>query len=76
MDDVFVLYDRASNTVWYPGEAALEGVGGRRKGDSIPFLDEPKPMSLGEWLGAHRDSAVLLPSEEDSREMLAHADPG
>jgi len=69
MDDVFVLYDRTSNTVWYPGEAALEGVGGPRKGESIPFLEEPKPMALGEWLNAHQGSTVLLPSEEDARAM-------
>ena len=54
MDSVFVLYDRDSNTVWYPGEEALEGVGGERRGDSLQFLDEPAPVALGEWLAEHR----------------------
>ncbi len=65
MDHVFVLYDRDSETVWYPGDNGLEAVGGERKGQSIPFLDEPAPVALGEWLDAHPDSTVLLPSERD-----------
>jgi len=69
MDDVFVLYDLESNTVWYPGETELEGVGGRLKGHRIPFVDEPTPLSLGEWIEKHPDSEVLLPSEADYREL-------
>jgi len=69
MDNVFVLYDRASNTVWYPGEQALEAVGGERRGDRIPFLDEPAPVTLGEWIAANPDSTVLLPSEADVRRL-------
>ncbi len=65
MDHVFVLYDRESETVWYPGDKGLEAVGGERKGQSIPFLEEPAPVALGEWLDAHPDSTVLLPSERD-----------
>ncbi len=65
MDHVFLLYDRESETVWYPGDKGLEAVGGERKGQSIPFLDEPAPVALGEWLDAHPDSTVLLPSERD-----------
>ena len=69
MDRVFVLYDRLTNSVWYPGQAAtLEAVGGSRLGKSIRFLDEPAPATLGEWLEGHPDSTVLLPTEED----LAH----
>jgi predicted metalloprotease with PDZ domain len=69
MDHVFVLYDRASNTVWYPGETSLEGVGGERRGEQLPFLDEPAPVVLAEWLAEHPDSTVLLPSEEDYRDL-------
>jgi predicted metalloprotease with PDZ domain len=69
MDDVFVLYDRASDTVWYPRGAALEGVGGKLKGRRISFVDEPVPLVLGEWLDAHPDSTVLLPSKADYREL-------
>ena len=66
MEHVFVLYDRATQSVWYPGEdQTLQAVGGLRKGTSIPFLDEPAPLTLAEWLEVHPDSEVLLPSEAD-----------
>jgi len=66
MDHVFVLYDRATQSVWYPGEdQTLQAVGGIRKGSSLPFLDEPAPVTLAAWLERHPDSTVLLPSEDD-----------
>ncbi len=67
MDHVFVLYDRGSNSVWYPSETALEAVGGARKGAAVPFLQEPAPVPLGEWLEAHPGSTILLPTEHDYR---------
>jgi len=70
MDHVFVLYDRGSNSVWYPGEdETLEAVGGKRKGEAIPFVDEPAPVALGAWLVAHPGSTVLLPTERDVKMM-------
>lgn len=61
-----MLYDRATQSVWYPGEeGTLQAVGGVRKGMSIPFLDEPAPVTLAAWLELHPDSTVLLPSEAD-----------
>ncbi|MCP3905975.1 MAG: DUF3179 domain-containing protein [Planctomycetes bacterium] len=66
-DDVFVLYDRSSNSVWYPlSDESLDAVAGARRGESIPFLDEPTPVSLGAWLDEHPGSEILLPTE-DSR---------
>jgi predicted metalloprotease with PDZ domain len=66
MDHIFVLYDRATQSVWYPGEdETLQAVGGIRKGTSVPFLDEPAPVTLAEWLKQHPESTVLLPSEAD-----------
>jgi len=62
MDHVFVLDDRASNSVWYPGEKALEAVGGARKGSAIPFLDEPAPVALGDWLAEHPGSRSCSPA--------------
>jgi predicted metalloprotease with PDZ domain len=70
MDNVFVLYDRASDSVWYPtSDESLEAVSGKRQGDAIEILDEPAPLPLGEWLDTHPDSLVLLPSEEDLERM-------
>ena len=62
---VFVLYDRESDSVWYPGEKTLEAVGGKRRGDAIPFLTEPAPMPLSEWVAQHPSTTVLLPTEAD-----------
>ncbi len=67
MDHVFVLYDRASDSVWYPSDTALEAVGGTRKGSAIPFIDKPGPVVLDDWLAEHPDSTILLPDERDYR---------
>lgn len=70
MDHIFVLYDRATRSVWYPGENQdLLAVGGIRKGTSLPFLVEPAPIRLDAWLEQHPDSTVLLPTEEDAEEF-------
>ena len=67
MDHVFVLYDRASDSVWYPDEANLVAVAGDLRGQTIEFVDKPAPIALGEWLDANPDSTILLPSEWDFR---------
>ena len=62
MNNVFVLYDRLTDSVWYPlGDGTMDAVSGQRKGTSIPILAEPAPMRLGRWLKDHPDSKVLLP---------------
>jgi hypothetical protein len=66
MDHVFVLYDRLTNSVWYPvHDDSLQAVGGTQKGTSIPFRDEMAPVPLGEWLDVHPASTVLLPAAEE-----------
>lgn len=63
MDNVFVLYDRLTDSLWYPlGDGTMDAVAGQLKGTSIPLLDEPSPLRLEEWLKQHPDSKVLLPS--------------
>jgi hypothetical protein len=71
-DHVFVLYDRATESVWYPmSDGTLDAVAGADHGRSIPFVAKPDPMPLGDWLAEHPDSEVLLPSEEDVAELEA-----
>jgi len=65
MDHVFVLYDRASSSVWYPADETLNAVAGKRQGAAIAFLDKPAPLPLSEWLTAHPGTTVLLPTERD-----------
>jgi len=70
MDSIFVLYDRASDSVWYPRTAGtLNAVAGARKGDAIEILDEPAPEPLGLWLDEHPDSLILIPSPADLARM-------
>ena len=72
LDSVFVLYDRDSDSVWYPlGDKTMDAVAGDRRGDSIPFLDKPSPQTLADWLALHPDSTVMLPSEADTERIQA-----
>jgi len=62
MDNVFVLYDRTTESVWYPtSDSVLEATSGALAGRTIPFLDKPEPMTLGEWRARHLGTKVLLP---------------
>lgn len=67
LDQVFVLYDRNSDSIWYPlSDTTFDAVAGERKGKKIQFLVEPAPMRLDDWLADHPDSDVLLPPQEDT----------
>ena len=62
MDDVFVLYDRATDSIWYPvDDKTFQAVAGEKRGEALEILDEPAPMPLGEWLDQEPDTVVLLP---------------
>jgi len=62
MNNVFVLYDRESESVWYPtSDKHLEATSGTKQGTRIEFLDKPTPMPLRQWLNAHPKTRVLLP---------------
>lgn len=67
MNRVFVLYDRNTDSIWYPlGDRTFDAVSGARKGTQVPFLSEQDPVSLGDWLEDHPDSLVLMPPAEDT----------
>jgi hypothetical protein len=60
-NNVFVLYDRTTESVWYPlSEGAIDAIGGRKRGDRIEVLDEPQVVTLEEWRRQHPDTKVLL----------------
>ena len=66
MDDVFVLYDRGSDSIWYPiDDQTFQAVGGDKQGESLAILDEPAPMALGDWLDREPDTLVLLPPKRE-----------
>lgn len=61
-NNVFVLYDRKTGSVWYPLTGrTLDAVSGPKKGETIEFIDKPERMTLGEWKAEHPDTLVMLP---------------
>ncbi len=59
--DVFLLYDRRTESLWYPlDDKQWTAISGRRKGETIPFIEKPSPISLGEWRERHPNTKVLL----------------
>ena len=61
-DNVFVLYDRMTQSVWYPlSGRAMTAVAGPKKGMEIRFLDKPKPMALSKWRDLHPGTKILMP---------------
>jgi hypothetical protein len=76
-DFTFLLYDRKSDSVWYPlEEGKLTAVGGAHAGESIEFLAQPKRMPLREWREKHPESLVLVRSKNQADESAdAEATP-
>jgi hypothetical protein len=63
MRNTFVLFDRETESVWYPGQdGALNAVAGKRRGDSIPTAAKAEVLPLEEWLERHPDSKILQPA--------------
>ena len=67
--DVFLIYDRKTESLWYPSdEAKWTAICGPRKGETIPFISDPDVMPLGEWRSMHPDTLVLLGSQKEVQE--------
>ena len=63
-NNTFLLYDRQTDSIWYPYQSQeMNALSGRLTGSVLPFLAEPNPMPLAEWRAAHPDSLVLVGSE-------------
>ena len=61
-DNTFVLYDRVTDSIWWPmSDRSFDAVAGKKKGTVLPFLDKPKPIRLGHWAKKHPATLVLLP---------------
>lgn len=58
--NVFLIYDRLTQSVWYPlGDDAMDSIGGSTLGDRIPFIEKPPIMPLAKWLERYPQSVVL-----------------
>lgn len=64
--NTFVLYDRSTESLWYPlDETRWTAIAGPRRGETIPFIEEPRPVPLGEWRRQHPNTVVLLGDRRD-----------
>ncbi len=69
-NNVFLIFDRRTESLWYPlDDTKWTAIGGPRKGETIPFMAEPKVVSLGEWRKKHPNTTVLLGSKAKIKKM-------
>lgn len=62
--NVFLIFDRRTESLWYPlDDTQWTAISGPRKGETIPFIAEPPVVTLGEWRKKHPDTVVLLGSK-------------
>ena len=64
--DVFLIFDRRTESLWYPlDDTKWTAVSGPRKGETIPFIAKPLVVKLGEWRKKHPNTVVLLGSRRE-----------
>lgn len=64
--NTFVLYDKRTESLWYPlDDEKWTAISGPRQGETIPFMNKPEPRPLGEWERRHPETVVLLGDRED-----------
>ena len=57
----FVLYDRKTESLWYPyRRQEMNALSGAQAGNALAFLDEPDKLPLSDWRQEHPDSLVLV----------------
>ncbi len=67
LNDTFVLYDRATRSLWYPIDRhTLAAVAGPLQGRAIRLLDRPRIVPLGQWLDRYPDAQIMLPPTNDA----------
>jgi len=64
--NTFIIFDRRTESLWYPlDDAQWTAISGPRKGETIPFIEEPGVLPLGMWLQQYPETVVLLGDERD-----------
>ena len=67
--NTFIIFDRATQSLWYPlDDTKWTAIAGPRKGEVIPFIEEPGVMPLGEWRKLFPETVVLLGDRRDAAE--------
>ncbi len=57
-EDVFVLYDKETGSLWYPDWRGLKAIQGELFGERLRKLSSDD-TSWGEWVSDHPESAIL-----------------
>lgn len=62
--NTFVLYDRQTESVWFPYKPKeMNALSGQYAGNALPFLAEPELVPLADWRKNHPSSLVLVDSK-------------
>ncbi len=65
--DTFLIFDRKTDSLWYPVDGTRwTAISGPRGGETIPFIERPSPVPLGEWRRKHPNTVVLLGSKKQT----------
>lgn len=56
----FVLYDRGTDSLWYPHPEGLTAISGPLVGRVLPELDRPEEVRWGTWRRRNPDTLVLV----------------
>jgi hypothetical protein len=58
-ENVFVLYDRETGSLWYPYEKGLRGIQGDYAGERLPELPSAD-IRWKKWKQNHPDSLIVV----------------
>ncbi len=73
-NSTFILFDRATRSLWYPlDDKQWTAISGPRRGETIPFISEPRIVTLGAWRAKHPNTTVLLGSKSRIEQHEHHA---
>ncbi len=58
--NMFILYDRRTDSLWYPLRAGLTAISGPRAGTVLKRIHVPQEMSWDQWRALHPETQVLV----------------
>lgn len=56
--NTFVLYDKETGSLWYPGEEGLTGIAGPYFKRLLPEI-ESEDTRLGQWVDKHPETQIV-----------------
>lgn len=58
--DKFVLYDRGTDSLWYPMDGGLTAISGKLVGKVLRVIEPPNVVEWRQWRRQHPDTKVLV----------------